>query len=344
MITSQNASINCRTEKTSYAPYGDVRSKHKLMADAIKPKNYKLQIEQLTKEIVNRSNSYGISEVSQGTLARALRCSDRTVRTYLTILENDNFIHRKKNGWGETSTITLLPIKTKLDHKAEKFSYNLNTPILRDNINNINHYSEYESIFSNSEKKQKTFAKSQESQKSQHPNPDRIMKSEWEVKNDQVPEEFNELLKCKFMPQEQILVSNAIKRLIAPVEIIRTALAEVLEIKKKVRLYNPVGLLVNKVKKMKANQSAKPQNPQKPVDTAARYRLQAQAEELAQKEMAIKGYVDPRLNGIADYEAMRAYDDILATMVNKCLKYLSQGTAQQKEITPKQNWADRAYS
>ena len=86
-------------------------------------------------------------------------------------------------------------------------------------------------------------------------------------------------------------------------------------------------------------------NLHKPFDTTARYRLQAQAEAMAHTELSIKGYLDPRLNGISDYEAMRAYDDILASTISGCLRRLCEKKAkEQSDIAPRSHWADKTYS
>lgn len=127
----------------SYAAhnYGDVKHKHKIMREATKDKCYDPTTKLLISELVNNSNFEGVTRISQGTLAILLGCSIDTIRRRLILLEKDGLIpNPKKNGWGKTNTVTLLPIKNELNHKDRNLRCNLNPTNLKHN--NINTYKE----------------------------------------------------------------------------------------------------------------------------------------------------------------------------------------------------------
>ncbi len=118
--------------------------KHRIVSDFIKDKALTNNEKRVVESIINCSNSIGDSDASQQTLSDKSGISLSTLKRALRRLQQKNVVGCKKNGWKKTNTISLLPLKTKLNHKEVKMTCYLNPDLnLRDHTNTYTNYSEY---------------------------------------------------------------------------------------------------------------------------------------------------------------------------------------------------------
>lgn len=327
------------------------KNKHAIINNVIHGKGYSNNIESTLRALVNCSSDNGICDASQITLSRKANISRRTLKRCLAILTLDGLLKIKKKGWRKTNAVTIVPLNTKLRHKEANLAYDLNLNInLLDNINNIT-YSEYESAFPNSLKEKNPGLNTPiqpQLDPVRHqldPKPkESILKSERDVSREALEEPLQELVNEEIELNQQIAVTNTLKRLKAPLNAKIELTKKIAQVSKQTTIRNIGGMIVYLFKNMMES---------KPTDGGGIqmknhmdvFKLNQDAETLALGRLKANGIYDPRKDCSQDYEAIRAYDSQLATMLTLCLRELTtKPTTEDKELTPRKTWAERAYS
>lgn len=321
-----------------YGKYGDVHNKHRIMKDYLKDKAITLKRSVLTflEELINNSNWEGVSRIGQKKLASLLTCSVRTILSYYKMLESLDILSFKKNGWQQTNTTVLLPIHSKLNNKVENFSTDLNTSYIQDH-KYINHYDGNVCVFADLEESypvkledsnckeiltssnlsnstpltlsnSRPLNEPEKPDSSEIPNsskPERIMKSEYEVQRETLPESLTEAVYKHIPSQHRELATTTLKRLIASHET-KLELIKLVGCKaNQFNVNNIAGLLVSESKKM-TNKTQ--EAPPKPRDWNRENEIRSKAHEMATAKLKELGVIDPRESNKPDWDALSEYD------------------------------------
>ena len=231
---------------------------------------------------------------------------------------------------------------------------------------NITHYEEYVSHFANTgfpgvntpksphltpsldlknrKSKDSEIAKSESSDSEM---PEKLMKSEWEVRNETLEEPLQEIIETEFPASQHAKAATTIKRINASTETKLELLKEVGQLAKVMIIVNIGGLLVSRYKKMEQrmkNGHSKTYVSKDVFMDALRLRQAAEIE--TERRLRARGIIDPILQAGSSYEELEAYRSEHGTLYPIVLRELSQAQCSETEhsISPKQTWADVAYS
>jgi hypothetical protein len=347
--------------------YGDVALKHRIFNEAIKDKNYSNNLKKAASEMISCSNAIGITDASQGTLCKRSDLSESTFRRCLRILEQDGYAHVKKNGWGQTNTVTLLPIYYELNNKAVNLTGKYNNLHISDKRDlNITHYDEYVSHFANTKSlglntpklphlapsldlknRKSEYSEIAKSESTRSEMPQKPMKSEWEVKNEVLDKSLSEIVEKEIPENQRKDAVLTLKRINAPLEAKLELLKEVGQLAKVMIIANIGGLLFSRFKKMgeRMKNGNLKNNTSKDVfmDTL---RLSKSATIETERRLRARGIIDPILQPGSSYEELERYRSEHGALYPIVLRELSQKQCSETEpsISPKQTWADVAYS
>jgi hypothetical protein len=120
----------------------------------IKLKNYRGMGRLILKALVKFSDLMGFSRVGRKRLCDEVNCEPITITRWMKKYQSDGLITYEETGWGETNKTTLLFVQHLNSHISNNLLPNIN------NLNNLKdrdlntHYSEYESISTNTKKQQ----------------------------------------------------------------------------------------------------------------------------------------------------------------------------------------------
>jgi hypothetical protein len=231
---------------------------------------------------------------------------------------------------------------------------------------NITHYAEYESHFANIGSQGITTPKSPhlahnldlKSRKSENSEitksesseigiPKKLMKSEWEVRNQPLEEILSEIVEKEIPENQKAEAATTLKRINAPLDTKLELLKEVGQLAKVMIIVNIGGLLVSRYKQLEErmkNGNSKTHVSKDIFMDSLRLRQAAEIE--TERRLRVRGIIDPILQPGSTYEELGRYRSEHGTLYPIVLRELSQQQCSDPEpsISPKRTWADVAYS